>query len=220
VRARWRRPTLTATLSSTKATLFHRWLLSTSPGTFVEHLNDIGQPQSERVAALEQSTNSHVKARCLESRKQRRTSAAAKYIRFSADIRPYHACIAKTSQLCLAFKRFKTSYVERKRKRKISTAQSSGSSRATTGYVFMMKGRATRWRSYLQKIATLSSLEAEMLRLHRGTSLVLWGELEGSWWTNWTMPKGVVITTNFTRAELELVIKSLYTHGDSPSPTC
>jgi hypothetical protein len=41
VRARWCRPTLRTTLSSTKATLFHRWLLSTSPGTFVEHLNDI-----------------------------------------------------------------------------------------------------------------------------------------------------------------------------------
>jgi hypothetical protein len=35
------RPTLTTTLSSTKATFFHRWLMSTSPGIFVEHLSDI-----------------------------------------------------------------------------------------------------------------------------------------------------------------------------------
>jgi hypothetical protein len=48
VRARWYHPTLTTTFSSTKATCFHRWLVSTSPETLVEHLNDIALSIAER----------------------------------------------------------------------------------------------------------------------------------------------------------------------------
>jgi hypothetical protein len=70
----------------------------------------------------------------------------------------------------------------------------------------------------LNAVCSYENFEAEMRRLNRRTSLVPWDELDGK--LRGKLEKDVEVATDVTRAEIMPVIKSLYTHGQSPSPTC
>jgi hypothetical protein len=134
VRARWCRPTLTTAFSSTKATLFHRWLLSASRGTFVEHLNDIALDCRE--ANLKVSASLHSNNQQIHRLKHAVWSHGSKgghqLLQSISDSQQTYVttmvALPRLPDCVFAFKRFKASYVERQRKRKISTAQSSDSS--------------------------------------------------------------------------------------------
>jgi hypothetical protein len=87
------RPTLTMKLSSTNTTLFHRWLLSTSPGTFVEHVNDIALYCTEanlKVRASLHSNNQQIHRLKHAVWSHGSKGGAAKHIRFSTLLQCLH----------------------------------------------------------------------------------------------------------------------------------
>jgi hypothetical protein len=100
-RARWCRPTLTTTFSSTNATLFNSWLLSTSPATFVEYLNDIALDCRE--ANVKVSASLHSSNQQTHRLKHAVSSHGIKGghpLLQSISDSPFNDCIAKASRLC------------------------------------------------------------------------------------------------------------------------